>query len=767
MPATGRTGRPTNRTRRLAVWLALTASVAAASAFVVARVGLPSDGARVAFYENAWSAAGVAIAPIDRPAEGLAPGDIVTAVDGRPLDAWVADAARFDVARPAGEAPIPYQMLRNGSPVTSEVAWERPPVGTTLLEGWSVIVLSIVFATVAAFVFRRRPNEPAAIPLVLAAAAVAGSSLPWFMGVTVSDLVEGSPFLLHSLLTGPLYMVLWPAGLHLALVFPAPLPVVRRWPRLIPAIYAAALGGYGLALLAGRFAAPTTLEWVGTWPIVQVAIIVPLLVLAVAALTWGYLRTTDHQARIRIRWATLGAVASAAIGLVFFWLPQLALGGPLVDHSWIGIAALPLPLGLAAAVLRDRLFDIDVVVDRTLVYGGLTLGVIATYTVAAAAMSALVGPVHGYGISLLATGFAALVALPLRDVLQRSVNRLMYGERDEPWRAIGRLGRRLEWTAEADWALPAIAETVADALRLPYVAIEVAELAGTGPSAEHGSRREPTVTLPLVHGGEAVGRIVLGIRRGEQGFRPDELSLLADLARQAGAAIHAIRLRADLVRSREALVLAREEERRRLRRDLHDGLGPSLAAIGLRADASAATLETDPAAAARLLHELGDEVEVALADIRRLVDGLRPPALDELGLVGAIGQQMTRLQAGGGATTGAPILWVEADPVLLPELPAAVEVAAYRIAVEAVTNAVRHAQATRCRVRVEAGEDLSVEIEDDGRGIRTDAVPGVGLESIQARAEELGGSWRLEPVAGGGTRVLARLPLTISRAGTS
>jgi signal transduction histidine kinase len=395
----------------------------------------------------------------------------------------------------------------------------------------------------------------------------------------------------------------------------------------------------------------------------------------------------------------------------------------------------------------------------------------ATYLVAAAAMGTLVGPEHGYGVSLLATGIAALVALPLRDVLQRSVNRLMYGERHEPWRAIRRLGQRLEWTAEPDRAFPAIAESVADALRLPFVALEISEADGAHVVAEHGTRRAPTLTLPLVHAGEPVGRLVLGVRSGEQGFRPEELGLLEDLARQAGAAIHAIRLRADLVRSREALVLAREEERRRLRRDLHDGLGPSLAAIGLRAEASAATLERDPTAAMRMLEELSDEVQVALADIRRLVDGLRPPALDELGLVGAIDQQMARLQAGEPAASGSsgtPVLWVEGDPTPLPELPAAVEVAAYRIAVEAVTNAVRHAAASRCRVRLEARDardELSVEITDDGRGLPADVTPGVGLESIRARAEELGGSWRVERPADGGTRIVARLPLSVAGPG--
>ena len=381
------------------------------------------------------------------------------------------------------------------------------------------------------------------------------------------------------------------------------------------------------------------------------------------------------------------------------------------------MVALPLPLGLAAAILRDRLFDIDVVVNRTLVYGGLTLGVVVTYVVVTSAAGAVVGSEHGSAVSLLATAIAALAALPLRDLLQRSVNRLMYGQRDEPWRAMRRLGQRLEWAADPDRAFPAIVETVAEALRLPYVALEVIDVTGEDAIvAEVGSRQPTVTTMPLAHGAEPVGRLVLGIRPGERGFRADEVALVEDLARQAGAAIHALRLRDDLAQSHERLVIAREEERRRLRRDLHDGLGPTLASIGMRAEASAETLATDPANARRLLDELGGEVRTALAEIRRLVDGLRPPALDELGLLVAIEQQAGRLEGGAGLAAGTRII-VDRPVVPLPELPAAVEVAAYRIVVEALTNVVRHADARTCQVRIRAGDDLTIEVDDDGRGL--------------------------------------------------
>ena len=221
----------------------------------------------------------------------------------------------------------------------------------------------------------------------------------------------------------------------------------------------------------------------------------------------------------------------------------------------------------------------------------------------------------------------------------------------------------------------------------------------------------------------------------------------------------AVRLSADLQRSRERLVEAREEERRRLRRDLHDGLGPQLSSQALTVDAVRALMRRDPDAAERLLLELKADAQDAVADIRRLVYGLRPPALDDLGLLGAL-----RESAAQYSTKGLNVS-VQA-PEDLPPLSAAVEVAAYRIAQEALTNVAHHAGARACTILLameEAGV-LCVEVRDDGLGIpgaRENSSVGtrVGLTSMGERAGELGGSLVVEALSEGGTRVLARLPL--------
>ena len=746
--------------RRLVTWMLLGASLGGALLFTGLRLVTPSDGGRIPFYDStAWQPSGVLIAPIDAPQPDLRAGDRVQVIAGRSMDEWAGLALDPAAARPAAGA-VPYRVVRDGVEDGITVAWATPSVGSALLEGWSIVLFSVAIAAVSAFVYARRPDAPVATALVIVACGAAGSSVPWFIGTTTSDLALGGPFAVHAFLTGGLYMLMWPGAVHVALVFPAPSPVVRRHPRLPWAAYPVALGAYLVLLIATRAASRSTLEWIGTWPRTQLAIVVPCLLAWLAITVYAYLRVADPVSRGRARLAALGAATSVILGLLVFQGPELITGHALVPESWIGLVALPLPVGFAAGILHDRLFDIDIVVNRTLVYGTLTLAVLASYVVAVSVLGSVVGPDQGYGVSLLSTGIAALVALPMRDILQRSVNRLMYGERDEPWRAMRRLGQRLEFAAEPDRAFPAIVRTVADALRLPFVALEVVD--GQGDAvlvAEHGARPVELATVPLVHRAESVGRLVLGLRPGEHGFRDDEVALLEDLGRQAGTAVAAMRLRDDLVRSRERLVVAREEERRRLRRDLHDGLGPSLAAIGMRADAAGAVLADDPDAALQQLEALGTEVREALADVRRLVDGLRPPALDELGLAGAIGQQAARLDGGVSTAGTSAAISVECEPAALPELPAAVEVAAYRIAVEAMTNAVRHADATACRVLLRAGSLLTVEVTDDGHGLPDRPRAGTGLESMHERAAEVGGEVAVERRPEGGTRVLARLPI--------
>jgi len=315
----------------------------------------------------------------------------------------------------------------------------------------------------------------------------------------------------------------------------------------------------------------------------------------------------------------------------------------------------------------------------------------------------------------------------------------------------------LEHALAPDAVLPAVVQTLAEALKLPYAAILLAQGEGMVTAAAAGTPEGVSVRLPLVYQGEPVGELLVAPRSPGEGFSPADHRLLEDLARQAGVAAHAVQLTADLQRARERLATAREEERRRLRRDLHDGRGPQLASQALALAAARKLVARAPTAADALLDRLAEQAQAAVTDVRRLVHDLRPPALDDLGLVGALHEGAARYEHTG--------LHVAIDaPVSLPPLPAAVEVAAYRIAQEALANVARHAGARTCTVRLgldRAAGALALEILDDGRGLSPDRRAGVGLASMRERAEELGGTWMIGPAPAGGTRVFARLPLPL------
>ena len=350
----------------------------------------------------------------------------------------------------------------------------------------------------------------------------------------------------------------------------------------------------------------------------------------------------------------------------------------------------------------------------------------------------------------------------------------MYGERDDPYAVLSRLGRRLEATIAPKAALETIVETIAQALKVPYVAINLKQGRDEFETvAEHGIPNGESLLLPLIYQRENVGQLVVAPRTPGETFSPADMRLLEDLTRQVEVAVHAVRLSADLQRSRERLVTTREEERRRLRRDLHDGLGPTLGYLTLGLDTARRLFSQDPKGAEALLLELKTKTQEAVSDVRQLVYDLRPPALDDLGLVPAIRQQAANhgllaedLSNGSldNINKNGLVYKVEAPEEGLPPLPAAVEVACYRIAQEAITNASRHSGASYCHVGLSLNSDdeqtLELEVTDDGVGLAENRTAGVGMSSMRERAEELGGTLSIEATPQGGTWVLARLPLS-------
>ena len=449
-------------------------------------------------------------------------------------------------------------------------------------------------------------------------------------------------------------------------------------------------------------------------------------------------------------WAALGIPVTVAACVADVLLVGNGGTGPLtMVPLTVTLAGIPVAVGIA--ILRHQLFDIELVIRRTVVYGALTLWVAGAYV---ALVAGLGGVLSSRGLrGVIAAACVAVAVQPLRDRIQRRVDRWLFAYRREPYEAMRLLGDRLHAPIAPAEVVQAIVDALAEALRADHVTVEFERADGSELAARAG---EPTVgsseCIPLRHQGEQVGRLLIGMGPGRE-ITAHDRRLLEDLANQAGVAVRAARLAADLQHSRERLVTAREEERRRVRRDLHDGLGPTLAAAVLGLDAARSAVTRDAAHAEDLLLMLREQLQEAIGDVRRLVYDLRPPALDELGLVGALREHGARLAGMGGPQTA-----VEgAGP--LPLLPAAVEVAAYRIAMEAMNNVTRHAGAGRCTVRLGLREGLEIEITDDGRGIAAERAVGVGLQSMRERARELGGRLDVHGGPDGGTVVRARLPL--------
>ena len=430
----------------------------------------------------------------------------------------------------------------------------------------------------------------------------------------------------------------------------------------------------------------------------------------------------------------------------------------LASYTLITLCLTFIPIAISISILRERLWEMSPVVKRALVYGALTACIISIYVLIVGLLASFFQAINNLLISALATGCIALLVQPLRTLLQRSVNRLIYGERDEPTAVLTRLGQRLEATLAPQSMAHIIVETVAQALKLPYAELLMKHGAAFDRLAAYG-KEDPTIhllTLPLGTQYEQVGELRLAPRGYTETFTPSDLRLLREFAYQAGLALRTVQLNIDLQHSREQLVLAREEERRRIRRDLHDGLAPTLAALALGASTLGDLIPVQPEAAVTMAHELETELRATIGDIRRLVYDLRPPALDQLGLVAALREYInqhtdTREEQRLQVTLLAP------EP--LAALPAALEVAAYRIGQEAFMNVLRHAQARHCRIQFTRSDVLQIEITDDGIGIPDTHRIGVGLLSMQERAAELGGTCTIERRTEGGTAILARLPL--------
>jgi signal transduction histidine kinase len=718
----------------------------------------PDDGTLLgpstSFAASSQWQSGVVIERVHGSGSTLRVGDMVQAIDGVPLADLVGGQA---TTRHIGDR-IHYQVLRNGHRRSEEVVLAAFPLLRALTANLTVYVLPAVLFVVAGVVFARRPLDRAAQLMLAVAVLLTAGTGAWPLGLRVIDLAGGRgvwPYVGSEICN----MVMWAALLHFALVFPEPASALRKQPWLTVLIYAFPFTLYGAWLaitFPGTRGELARLEQAISISTVPARVIPPLLI---ALVVLAYRRTREPEMRQRLRWIVASLVIACSFYMVVGQLPDMAIGHPLLDWGWIQLCFIICPLAIAAAILRYRLFDIELIVNRSLVYAGLTLCLAGIYLCTLVVLTRWFPPRS----PLVALAVGSLVALcfhPLRSRLRQYVTHLIYGARDDPYEVVSRLSQ-LDAVREPRAALGQVTETLARTLRLSFVAVEL-HRGGTvyEPVARTGQPRGDPTTVALTHGGDVVGRLLLDVGAGREPFGPADRRLLDDVARQVSHLADVVLLNSALQRSRERLVTAREEERRRLHRDLHDGIGPALAAQAMQLEVACFQIRSDLSAAELTIEHATVALKNIVGELRRVVYDLRPSALGR-DLVSAI-----RVQTGAFAHDAGPRgrFRVDVDaPDPLQALPAAVEVAAYRIATEAVANAARHSQASHCRVQLSIDQGaLLVQVHDDGIGLPADVLPGVGLRSMRERTAELGGCFAARPAIGGGTLVAARLPLLSS-----
>jgi signal transduction histidine kinase len=476
---------------------------------------------------------------------------------------------------------------------------------------------------------------------------------------------------------------------------------------------------------------------------------------------YRYRYVSNAGQRQQTKWVvfgiSIGLGGFLVVNALYVFFPTLVPQGPLADLISSAVFDgffLFVPLSISIAILRSRLFDIDVIINRTLVYALLSACVVGVYVLVVSSLGALFQVSGNILISLVATALVAILFDPLRTRLQQGVNHLMYGERDDPYRVISHLGERLEATLVPDALLPTIVETVALAMKLPYTSIELKEGEQFRSVATYGTTGSPILRIPLQYQQETIGHLLLAPRSPGESFTPTDRRLLDDFARQAGIAAHTVRLTADLLQSRERLLLAREEERRRLARELHDSVSQALYGISLGAHTARTMLERDPARVAEPLNYVLSLTEAALAEMRALIFELRPESMETEGLVSALTKQAAAAQARHN-------LIVSTDLCQEPDLPLLVKQDLYRIAQEAIHNTVKHAHARKVELHLDqVPEGVLLEVRDDGVGFdATASFPGhLGLHSMRERITNLGGTFQIESTPGTGTRIVVYIP---------
>lgn len=652
--------------------------------------------------------------------------------------------------------------LAGGQSVTVVAADHPADLGRRLLDGvWTSLFTTSLFVLCLAMMWRD-PRDRAGGAALVMSAGLFGSTLVTQLGLPVSSAFEGWERWLFLMATQVVFSLVWGAALLFGILFPTPLRGVTRWwhHALIAQLPAAAflVAAVGLA----RWAEPGRVGWVHAVIRAQTTVTVVTLVCLVAVMLGRMIRLRedgrDAVARQQLLWVGGTGLCSIALTLVLAIGPQMFGGAPVLNGSLMGLPGLIFVAGLGVGLARFHLFDLEWLLVKVMVATALVLMALALFPLVEVVLGLVAPEASPDAARPMGVVVLAVLVPVLHERLERAVSWAVYRDPEDRYRILSRVAGDL---ARRTVDFQGVADDIRRALRLPRLAIRVggvdiqAHASGhPGPATVEGSVPVP---FPVEVGSQPDGVLVAWTRGRRDRLSRNERALLQDLAGQVGVAARQVELADALQGARERLVLAREDERRALRRVLHDDLAPTVASIGLRAETARQLVAQRGAGelASGVLADIGREAATASQQLRALAYDLRPPALDERGLVEALVDCQVKLL---------PIV-LEVDSTELGDLergplPAAVEVAAFRIVLAALANVQRHSEAQHCRVELRrADRALVCEVLDDGVGLPDVFRAGVGIAAMRERAAELGGTVRVEPRDGRGTRVRLDLPL--------
>lgn len=770
---------------------------------------LPTDGCRTGINHLDQDGA-LCVDLLLAPPNGLRLNDRVVGIGAHPLEQWL---------QPWGPRPrwpegttVPYTIVRQGAEQVLDITLQRLSLWPVLRMGLLYYLFSLTFLLLGSFVFWRRPGDPAARVFLVICLAVAVQQCGEVFGIQPSLMVRGWPLWWRLAGDQISWWLLLAAGLHFALIFPLEKQIVTRHPLLIPALV---YGTFPVLALGALALGPTVSQ--GLTRLYRVDHLLALAGGLGALGIFFHSFRTLHQpaAKAQLRWLAWAAGAALLPVLALYSLPAILGTRRLLPDALAMMLLLLIPLAMAFSIVRYHLWDIDVIIRRSLVYGALTVLLTGLYvalvTVLQGVSQVLTGQTSNLALAL-STLIIALLLQPVRGQLQLLVDRLFFRQKYKARQVLVSFTRALSCLHGTQEVLDLMLDAVVTAMNAESASVMMLDEAsgeyhvagahnlgreaqqvrwqqGQGVAAwverrgkpfllqsESGSgetaapavkeaeadlrRLGAEVCIPLLVNDKVMGLLNLGARRSQMPYAGDDLEVLVTVARTTALALENARLheeRLDILRRQLAQVTAaQEEERRRIAQELHDGLGPALASLNIRLHTVRKRLARDRHPVAEEIGKLAELAQANIQDIRRLIYDLRPAALDELGLAPALREYLNHCQQEHALS-----IHFTADEG--GQLPAAVEMALFRIAQEALNNVIRHAQASRVEVTLTRETDrVILSIADDGRGFDPQALrPGshLGLWSMRERAEQLGGRLEIESAPGRGTGLRVTVPV--------